>query len=97
MKLDTQISCVNGSDMVARIPRLCYGPSKSQVMLYFSNTGPDYIDPSKDTRLADRGDIKDRVADHSMSDYQEKIEKLKAKKKVKPINAEARKQMEKMK
>ena len=98
MKLDTQISCVNGSDMVARIPRLCYGPSKSQVMLYFSNTGPDYINPSKDTRLADRGDIKDRVADHSMSDYQKRLKNyFESQEKVKPINAEARKQMEKMK
>jgi len=98
MKLDTQISCVNGSDMVARIPRLCYGPSKSQVMLYFSNTGPDYINPSKDTRLADRGDIKDRVADHSMSDYQKRLKNyFEGQEKVKPINAEARKQMEKMK
>jgi hypothetical protein len=33
-------------------------------MLYFSNTGPDYINPSKDTRVADRGDLKDRIADH---------------------------------
>ena len=49
MTLDTQISCVNGSDAVARIPRLCYGPSKSQDMLYFSNGGVDYINPSSNT------------------------------------------------
>ena len=98
MKLDNQISCVNGSDMVARVPRLLYGPSKSQTMLYFSNTGPDYINPSKDTRIADRGGIKDRAADHSMSDYKKRLkEYLDGQEKVKPINEEARKQLEKMK
>jgi hypothetical protein len=97
MKLDNQISCVNGSDGVARVPRILYGPSKSQTMLYFSNTGPDYINPSKDTRIADRGGIKDRVADHSMSDYKKRLkEYLESQEKVKPINEEARKQLEKM-
>ena len=47
MTLDTQISCVQGSDMVARVPRLCYGPSISQDMLYFSNTGGTFINPQK--------------------------------------------------
>jgi hypothetical protein len=98
MKLDNQISCVNGSDMVARVPRLLYGPSKSQTMLYFSNTGPDYINPSKDTRRADRGGVADRVADHSMSDYKKRLkEYLDDQEKVKPINQEAAKQLEKMK
>ncbi len=97
MKLDNQISCVNGSDGVARVPRILYGPSKSQTMLYFSNTGPDYINPSKDTRIADRGGIKDRVADHSMSDYKKRLkEYLESQEKVKPINQEAAKQLEKM-
>jgi hypothetical protein len=97
MKLDNQISCVNGSDGVARVPRILYGPSKSQTMLYFSNTGPDYINPSKHTRIADRGGIKDRVADHSMSDYKKRLkEYLDGQEKVKPINEEARKQLEKM-
>jgi len=98
MKLDNQISCVNGSDMVARVPRLLYGPSKSQTMLYFSNTGPDYINPSKDTRRADRGGVADRVADHSMNDYKKRLkEYLDSQEKVKPINQEAARQLEKMK
>jgi len=59
--------------MVARIPRFCYGPSSSQTMLYFSNTGPDYINPSKETRVADRGDLKDRIADHMMDGYKERL------------------------
>ena len=69
MKLDTQISCVQGSDMVARVPRLCYGPSKSQDMLYFSNTGGTFINPQKSFRIADRGGLKDRVTDHFMDGY----------------------------
>lgn len=76
MTLDNQISCVQGSDMVARIPRFCYGPSSSQTMLYFSNTGPDYINPSKDTRVADRGDLKDRIADHMMDGYKDRLKEF---------------------
>ena len=72
MKLDTQISCVNGSDAVARIPRLCYGPSISQDMLYFSNGGVDYINPSKYLRKKDRG-IKDRISDHFMEGYKGRL------------------------
>jgi len=69
MILDTQISCVQGSDMVARVPRLCYGPSISQDMLYFSNTGGTFINPQKSFRIADRGGLKDRVTDHYMEGY----------------------------
>ena len=76
MTLDNQISCVHGSDIVARVPRLCYGPSKSQTMLYFSNTGPDYINPSKDTRVADRGGLKDRISDHMMAGYKERLKEF---------------------
>ena len=72
MTLDSQISCVNGSDAVARIPRLCYGPSKSQDMLYFSNGGVDYINPSSYLRKKDRG-IKDRISDHFMEGYKERL------------------------
>ena len=73
MKLDTQISCVQGSDMVARVPRLCYGPSKSQDMLYFSNTGGTFINPEKSFRIADRGGLKDRVTDHYMEGYKHSL------------------------
>ena len=73
MTLDNQISCVQGSDMVARVPRLCYGPSKSQTMLYFSNAGPDHINPSKDIRVEDRGGLKDRITDHMMDGYKDRL------------------------
>ena len=75
MTLDNQISCVQGSDVVARIPRLCYGPSKSQTMLYFGNNGVDFINPDKLTRREDRGDLKDRIADHKMAGYKERLKK----------------------
>jgi|TARA_R110002050_G_scaffold977_1_gene6754 hypothetical protein len=75
MQLDKQISCVQGSDMVARIPRLCYGPSKSQTMLYFANSGMDYIDPEKTLRKTDRkgGAIAERITDHMMDGYEERL------------------------
>jgi len=75
MQLDKQISCVQGSDMVARIPRLCYGPSKSQTMLYFANSGMDYIDPEKALRKTDRkgGAIAERITDHMMDGYEERL------------------------
>lgn len=78
MKLDKQISCVQGSDMVARIPRLCYGPSKSQTMLYFANSGMDYIDPEKSLRTTDRksGAISERITDHMMDGYEERLNKF---------------------
>ena len=75
MALDNQISVVNGSDSVPRVPRLFYGPSKSQDMLYFSNGGVDYINPSKYLRKKDRG-ITDRVSDHFMDGYKERLDKF---------------------
>jgi triacylglycerol lipase len=72
MQLDKQISCVCGSDMVARIPRLCYGPSKSQTMLYFANKGTDHINPSKSLRVDDRN-LSDAVSDHFMEGYTERL------------------------
>ena len=45
------------------------GPSKSQDMLYFSNTGGTFINPEKSFRIADRGGLKDRVTDHFMDGY----------------------------
>jgi len=78
MQLDKQISCVQGSDMVARIPRLCYGPSKSQTMLYFANSGMDYIDPAKALRQTDRksGAISERITDHMMDGYETRLNKF---------------------
>ena len=73
--LDNQISCVQGSDLVARIPRLCYGPSKSQTMLYFANTGIDFVNPDKLTRDEDRR-ISDALSDHFMEGYKQRLMKF---------------------
>jgi len=73
MQLDKQISCVHASDFITTIPRFFYGPSKSQTMLYFSNSGEDYIDPDKKFRKKDRrlGRI---VSDHLIEGYTERLE-----------------------
>jgi hypothetical protein len=73
MKLDNQISCVYGSDLVATIPRFFYGPSKSQTMLYFANDGADIIDPPKAFRKKDRK-VARAMSDHLMGGYTERLE-----------------------
>ena len=75
MDLDYQISCVQGSDIVSRIPRLCYGPSVSQTMLYFANNGTNVVNPGKLFRKVDRGGLKDRISDHMMAGYAERLER----------------------
>ena len=94
MELDNQISCVQGSDMVARIPRLCYGPSRSQTMLYFANSMQDYINPSKEVRKEDRS-LKDAISDHFMEGYKERLDIfLDAQDKI--LNPEEMKELNKM-
>ena len=73
MKLDNQLSCVHGSDLVATVPRLCYGASKSQTMLYFANCGVDFINPDNLTRKEDRGSLEDRLTDHFMEGYTKRL------------------------
>jgi len=75
MELDNQISVVQGSDMVARVPRLCYGPSVSQTMLYFSNAGVDLINPDAYFRKNDRS-VKDALSDHFMEGYAKRLKKF---------------------
>jgi len=73
MELDNQISCVRGSDLIATIPRFFYGPSKSQTMLYFANSGKDYIDPAKAFRKKDRR-VAGAMSDHLMPGYTERLD-----------------------
>ena len=73
--LDNQISCVQGSDLVARIPKFCYGPSRSQTMLYFANNGVDFVNPDKLTRDEDRR-ISDAISDHFMEGDKDRLEKF---------------------
>ena len=73
MELDKQLSCVHASDLITTIPRFLYGPSKSQTMLYFANSGEDYIDPDKAFRKKDRR-LSRIVSDHLMEGYTERLE-----------------------
>jgi len=70
MALDDQISCVMGSDIVAKIPRFCYGPSKSQTMLYFANSGRNFVNPAKKDK---DGGISDAISDHFMDGYKKRL------------------------
>ena len=73
MELDKQLSCVHASDLITTIPRFLYGPSKSQTMLYFANSGEDYINPDKAFRKKDRH-LSRIVSDHLMEGYTERLE-----------------------
>lgn len=75
MSLDKQYSLISGSDMVARVPRLCYGPSSSQTVIYFSNAGEDCIDPTKaykhDDFMSEKGEA---ISDHFMEGYKDRLD-----------------------
>jgi len=83
MKLENQVSVVSGSDLVARIPRLCYGASMSQSMLYFANNGDDFVDPPVEFKKRDFMKAKkEAISDHFMPGYKERLDVyLKRKKK----------------
>jgi len=44
-------------------------------MLYFANSGANYINPSNYMRKLDRG-VKDRIADHFMDGYKARLDKF---------------------
>lgn len=77
-QLETQLSVVHGSDLVARRPRWLYGPDQGQQMLYLANAGHTILFPSMQAKMGDfsvsqylaaDGRIKDAVGDHYMSTY----------------------------
>lgn len=74
-----RISVVHGSDIVARIPRVAYGPSKAQEMLYFGNNGLDVWNPSKEYRKEDwqsMGSVAEMAGDHFMSEYVARVNRF---------------------
>jgi hypothetical protein len=72
--LRTQLSVVCGSDLVARVPRVFFGPDGGQTQLYFDvNNKKGYINPSKSFKKKD-WKMSGAVADHSMDTYQECVE-----------------------
>ena len=76
MKLNRQISCVAGSDIVARIPRYCYGPSVSQSILYFANDGSNHVDPESRFKRDDFMSAKtEAISDHFMDGYKARLER----------------------
>ena len=70
--LQVQISFVSGSDVVTRIPNLCYRPDKNQTMVYFDNDGRTIINPERDYVKTDFG-LGDSVSDHSMDGYRKLV------------------------
>lgn len=70
--LQTQISVVHGSDIVARLPRYMYGPDPRQDKLYLSNHGNDYWNPDNDFILDDWR-VSEIISDHSMKLYSDRI------------------------
>lgn len=75
--LDKQYSVVHGSDMVARIPRLLYGPSCSQTQVYFTNKGELVMNPSKELKRKDfLSEPDEAVSDHFMAGYKASIDTI---------------------
>jgi len=74
MDLKGQMSVVAGSDLVSRIPRICYGPSVSQTMLYHANSGKDVINPDPEFKKNDfMSKAKEAISDHFMPEYEQRL------------------------
>ena len=72
--LKTQLSVVCGSDLVARVPRLLFGPDGGQTQLYFEAADKTpHINPTKRFKKND-WKMSGAVSDHSMKSYRECIE-----------------------
>lgn len=74
MALDKQYSVVRGSDMVARIPRLLYGPSRSQTVIYFTNFDECKINPTARLKRRDfMTEPDEAISDHLMDGYKQSL------------------------
>jgi hypothetical protein len=73
--LKTQLSFVQGSDIVSRVPRYFYGPDSGQSLVYFSNTNMVCIDPERDY-MKDDWQLTDAVSDHDMGRYKELVDRV---------------------
>ena len=69
--LKAQVSVVSGSDIVTRSPRILYGPSVGQDILYFDNTGGVVWNPTAEFRRQDYR-LFDIIEDHSAIMYLKK-------------------------
>ena len=72
--LQTHYSVVNGSDLVARIPRIGYQPPTSKVLrqLWFSDSGKNFINPETSFKR-EEWSAAESVSDHSVSEYVERM------------------------
>lgn len=70
--LQLQVSFVSGSDLVSRIPKVCYGPDSNQTLVYFDNDERTIINPERDYVRSDFG-LGDSVSDHSMDSYRKLV------------------------
>ena len=74
MALDKQYSVIRGSDMVPRIPRLLYGPSRSQTVIYFTNFGGCKINPTARLKRQDfLTEPDEAISDHFMAGYKQSL------------------------
>lgn len=73
--LKTQVSVINGSDIVPRVPRYFYGPDPGQDVWYFPNKGQPYYERYSLARAKMYEDWSplDTASDHNMNDYRENI------------------------
>lgn len=73
--LKTQLSVVNGSDIVARVPKYLFGPDPGQDVLYFPNEGEPILERYSLARAVMREDWRpsDTASDHSMNKYRENV------------------------
>ena len=69
----THYSLVHASDLVTRIPRIGYRPSRGKNLrqLFFSNTGKDYLNPTRKLKL-DEWSMANSVEDHSVTTYRQR-------------------------
>jgi len=67
-----QLSVVNGSDVVARIPRIGYRAALNQTQLWFAEN-EDFVDPTPEMKK-DQWEMFSSVSSHDMSKYCERVD-----------------------
>jgi hypothetical protein len=76
--LKTQISVVSGSDLVARLPRYCYGPDEGQQMLYLARNGDSCLIPDDKSTSVPREPFNylSCASDHFTALYRKRLDQL---------------------
>ena len=71
--LKTQVSVVNGSDLVTLLPHFLFGPDEGQNLLYLANSGEVLWNPSDEFRREDRDILGEGVSDHLLPGYRSRV------------------------